>query len=136
MEYKRYILILISIIIVGIILFGILYEDNPETNPVETPDYNKSINIDNELNNSIDIRIIVRDSERLEIYNKSHYINNSEELNNIFERESSDEIKNYNITAIYDGQTESSIITTSQCFGNSYVTVREDNNLDVTYSVC
>lgn len=134
MGYETY--ILIGIIILGAILFGLLYHHTSETNPVETADYDKSINIDNRLDNPIDIRITVENPEGAEIYNRSHYINDSKELDNIFEQKSSDKVKNYNITAIYDDQTESSLIKTSQCFGDSRVSIREDGTLSVTYSIC
>lgn len=134
MRYKTY--ILIGTIILSGILFVPLYDYISETSPAETADYNKSINIDNRLDNPIDIRITVENPEGAEIHNKSHYINDSKEIDNIFEEKSSDKVKNYNITAIYDDQTESSLIRTSQCFGDSRVSVRDDGTLSVTYSIC
>jgi hypothetical protein len=136
MGYKIYILILVSILILSVILFGLLYEDNPEVDPPETSDFNKSININNELDNPVDIRIIIRNPGLLEVYNKLHYVNDSKELDNVLEQRRSNRVNRYYIKAIYDNQTESSIIRTSQCFGDSLITVKDDNSLNATYSVC
>lgn len=106
---------------------------------MDTPNPDKSITITNDFNETVDVRIEVRQYNTGEIvHNQSYTLDGNEELDEVYNLNQSnpDGIEEYEIISTYNDTREIIAIKTNNCYGNAYVEITESGTLYPYYAIC
>lgn len=139
--------IILFVIILGL---GVAFVDNPirnwlidngstDTNAkaIQTPDEDKSVSLENELNRTREIRLtIIRNKTDEVVHNETYMVNNS--IDDVYNTEDANPegIEKFSVIARTDSQSSEVSIETNECFGSAYVKISRDNDLEAFYSIC
>lgn len=115
--------------------------DGPRTtemdHPSSQPNPDLSVSLDNEHDESHEIRVEITRESGETVYDGTHTIDPDTERTVYNLREASpDGIETFEITATMDGTTESVEVETSACYGDAIVSVTDDGELYPYYSIC
>lgn len=147
MESKKIAVATVCLLVVGL---GIGLTDNPisqalfdddpantHSKAINTPDPDKSVNLENQGNNTQDVRIeVVRDSTGNIVHNQTYSVNDT--IDNVYNLKEADPegVESFTVMATTDEDSDQVSLDTSRCFGNVYVEVTEKNGIYVYHTVC
>lgn len=102
------------------------------------PSSDHSVYLENHGNESATFDIVVvRNATNETVYNQSSVLEPEEKREVYNTNESiSDSIETVDVRWAAANETGNVEITTNNCYGNAYVTIREDGTADSTYSIC
>ena len=146
-------IVIVGVLIVALIIGGLFlvtsdinYDKNlGSQNPsgiqeaTNTPDPDKSIDVRNRFDETVNIRVKVRRNSTDEIvYNESYVIEPSEELDSVYNlnKSSPDGIEEYEVIAFYNNTREVVSIHTNGCYGDVFVEVTDSGMLYPYYAIC
>lgn len=110
---------------------------NTHSNAINTPDADKSVNLENKRNGTQDVRIeVVRDSTGNTVHNQTYSLNNT--MDDVYNLQQADPegVESFTVIATTDKDSGQVSIDTSQCFGNVQVELTEENGVYPFYAVC
>ena len=108
------------------------------TSPLDQPSSDHSLYLENHGNESATFDIlVVRNATNETVYNQSYVLGPEEEREVYNTNESvSDSIETFEFRWAAANETGNVEVTTNSCYGNAYVTIREDGTAGSTYSIC
>ena len=143
---------IIGIVVLGLVVGGLFFvtsdvnESNPEDeNPsgileaTNTPNPDKSIDVRNDFNQTVEVRIeVLRNSTGEIVHNETYNVESGEELDEVYNLNESnpDGIEEYEVISTYNETEESLSVFTNNCYGNVYVEITDSGMLYSYYAIC
>ncbi|MEF8807079.1 hypothetical protein [Natronomonas sp.] len=109
----------------------------PHEDAMNEPDPDLDVGIENRSDETQTITLTVSRESGEIVYEETHAVEPGSDID-VYNLEEADPdgIEEFAITAERDGQRESATVKTSKCYGNAFVSIAEDGECYVTYSIC
>lgn len=118
-------------------------DGTPDSDPpshedaMNEPDPDLDVGIENGSDETQTITLTVARESGETVYEETHDVAPGSDID-VYNLEEADPdgVEEFVITAERDGQQESASVKTNKCYGNAFVSIAEDGEFYVTYSIC